>query len=65
MVSFCRYWLDLLPSDVFWNASDTGWAKSAWSSVFSPWIQGSCVFAHGMPRFDAEVILEVSHMKVV
>ncbi|XP_077305112.1 acyl-coenzyme A synthetase ACSM3, mitochondrial-like [Lithobates pipiens] len=53
-----RYWLDLLPSDVFWNASDTGWAKSAWSSVFSPWIQGSCVFAHGMPRFDAEVILE-------
>ncbi|XP_040212790.1 acyl-coenzyme A synthetase ACSM3, mitochondrial isoform X2 [Rana temporaria] len=53
-----RYWLDLLPSDVFWNASDTGWAKSAWSSVFSPWIQGSCVFAHSMPRFDAAVILE-------
>ncbi|XP_056391717.1 acyl-coenzyme A synthetase ACSM3, mitochondrial isoform X2 [Hyla sarda] len=53
-----KYWLDLTPSDVFWNTSDTGWAKSAWSSVFSPWIQGSCVFAHYMPRFDPTVILE-------
>ncbi|XP_073399152.1 acyl-coenzyme A synthetase ACSM3, mitochondrial-like isoform X2 [Dendrobates tinctorius] len=53
-----RYWLDLIPSDVFWNTSDTGWAKSAWSCVFSPWIQGSCVFAHYMPRFDPTVMLE-------
>ncbi|XP_069839907.1 acyl-coenzyme A synthetase ACSM3, mitochondrial-like isoform X2 [Dendropsophus ebraccatus] len=53
-----KYWLDLTPSDVFWNTSDTGWAKSAWSSVFAPWIQGSCVFAHYMPRFDPTVILE-------
>ncbi|XP_063790506.1 acyl-coenzyme A synthetase ACSM3, mitochondrial [Pseudophryne corroboree] len=53
-----RYWLDLTPSDVFWNTSDTGWAKSAWSSVFAPWIQGSCVFVHGTPRFDPVVILE-------
>ncbi|XP_040295799.1 acyl-coenzyme A synthetase ACSM3, mitochondrial [Bufo bufo] len=53
-----RYWLDLTPSDVFWNTSDTGWAKSAWSSVFAPWIQGTCVFAHYMPRFDPSVILE-------
>ncbi|XP_075174150.1 acyl-coenzyme A synthetase ACSM3, mitochondrial-like isoform X1 [Anomaloglossus baeobatrachus] len=53
-----KYWLDLTPSDVFWNTSDTGWAKSAWSSVFSPWIQGSCVFAHYMPRFDPIIMLE-------
>ncbi|KAG9466560.1 hypothetical protein GDO78_016413 [Eleutherodactylus coqui] len=53
-----RYWLDLTPSDVFWNSTDTGWAKSAWSSVFAPWIQGSCVFAHYMPRFDPTVFLE-------
>uniref|UniRef100_A0A8C5QTG8 medium-chain acyl-CoA ligase n=1 Tax=Leptobrachium leishanense TaxID=445787 RepID=A0A8C5QTG8_9ANUR len=53
-----KYWLDLIPSDVFWNTSDTGWAKSAWSSVFAPWIQGSCVFVHSMPRFDPKTVLQ-------
>ncbi|XP_053326752.1 acyl-coenzyme A synthetase ACSM3, mitochondrial-like isoform X2 [Spea bombifrons] len=53
-----KYWLDLLSSDIVWNTSDTGWAKSAWSSVFSPWIQGSCVFAHSIPRFDPGVVLQ-------
>ncbi|XP_007655769.2 acyl-coenzyme A synthetase ACSM3, mitochondrial isoform X2 [Ornithorhynchus anatinus] len=53
-----RYWLDLTPSDVMWNTSDTGWAKSAWSSFFAPWIQGACVFAHYMPRFEPSTILD-------
>ncbi|XP_064448827.1 acyl-coenzyme A synthetase ACSM3, mitochondrial isoform X2 [Mirounga angustirostris] len=53
-----RFWLDLTPSDVMWNTSDTGWAKSAWSSVFSPWIQGACVFAHYLPRFEPTSILQ-------
>ncbi len=22
-----------------WNIADTGWAKSAWSSLFAPWTQ--------------------------
>ncbi|KAI4559520.1 hypothetical protein MJG53_018046 [Ovis ammon polii x Ovis aries] len=54
-----RFWLDLTPLDVMWNTSDTGWAKSAWSSVFSPWIQGACVFAHYLPRFEPASILQV------
>ncbi|XP_072337748.1 acyl-coenzyme A synthetase ACSM3, mitochondrial-like isoform X2 [Scyliorhinus torazame] len=54
-----RDWLDLTPSDVIWNTSDTGWVKSAWSSIFSPWIQGSCAFAHEMPRFKPKAVLEV------
>lgn len=54
-----RYWLDLTDGDVFWNTSDTGWAKSAWSSVFAPWTQGACVFAHHMPRFDTNTVLQV------
>ncbi|XP_045141922.1 acyl-coenzyme A synthetase ACSM3, mitochondrial isoform X2 [Echinops telfairi] len=54
-----RFWLDLTPSDVMWNTSDTGWAKSAWSSVFSPWIQGACVFAHYLPRFEPTSIVQV------
>ncbi|KAL4835784.1 hypothetical protein H8958_005148 [Nasalis larvatus] len=53
-----RFWLDLTPSDVMWNTSDTGWAKSAWSSVFSPWIQGACVFAHHLPRFEPTSVLQ-------
>ncbi|XP_077173179.1 acyl-coenzyme A synthetase ACSM3, mitochondrial-like isoform X1 [Paroedura picta] len=53
-----RYWLDLTPQDLIWNTSDTGWAKSAWSSVFSPWSQGAGVFAHSMPRFEPESVLE-------
>ncbi|XP_045316383.1 acyl-coenzyme A synthetase ACSM3, mitochondrial isoform X3 [Leopardus geoffroyi] len=53
-----RFWLDLTPSDVIWNTSDTGWAKSAWSSIFSPWIQGACVFAHYLPRFEPTSIFQ-------
>eukprot|EP00079_Xenopus_tropicalis_P008693 XP_002932029.2 PREDICTED: acyl-coenzyme A synthetase ACSM3, mitochondrial [Xenopus tropicalis] len=53
-----KYWMDLTPTDIVWNMSDTGWAKSAWSSVFAPWIQGSCVFAHSMPRFDTNIVLK-------
>uniref|UniRef100_A0A8C3W299 medium-chain acyl-CoA ligase n=1 Tax=Catagonus wagneri TaxID=51154 RepID=A0A8C3W299_9CETA len=53
-----RFWLDLTPSDVMWNVSDTGWAKSAWSSVFSPWTQGACIFVHFLPRFEPASILQ-------
>ncbi|XP_043945440.1 acyl-coenzyme A synthetase ACSM3, mitochondrial-like [Protopterus annectens] len=53
-----KYWLDLTSSDVMWNTSDTGWAKSAWSSVFAPWSQGCCVFAYLMPRFDSKTVLQ-------
>ncbi|KAJ8284134.1 hypothetical protein COCON_G00029840 [Conger conger] len=53
-----RYWLDLTERDVFWNTSDTGWAKTAWSSVFAAWIQGACVFVHQMPRFETTTVLE-------
>ncbi|KAL0966478.1 hypothetical protein UPYG_G00295750 [Umbra pygmaea] len=53
-----RYWLDLTERDVLWNTSDTGWAKSAWSSVYAPWTQGACVFIHHMPRFNTHTVLE-------
>ncbi|KAL8175463.1 UNVERIFIED_CONTAM: Acyl-coenzyme A synthetase acsm4, mitochondrial [Gekko kuhli] len=47
-----RYWLDLKPSDILWNMSDTGWVKAAIGSVFAPWLRGSSVFIHHMPQFD-------------
>ncbi|XP_046361795.2 acyl-coenzyme A synthetase ACSM3, mitochondrial-like [Haliotis rufescens] len=54
-----RYFLHLTQKSVFWNMSDTGWAKSAWSSVFSPWISGSCVFVYNNPRFDPQETIKV------
>jgi len=60
-----KYWLDLTKDDVMWNISDTGWAKSAWSTVFGPWSQGSTVFIHGMPRFTpTEVLDTLAHFPV-
>jgi len=53
-----KYWLDLTKDDIMWNISDTGWAKSAWSTIFGPWSQGSTVFIHGMPRFTATEVLD-------
>uniref|UniRef100_A0A8B9NUD8 medium-chain acyl-CoA ligase n=1 Tax=Apteryx owenii TaxID=8824 RepID=A0A8B9NUD8_APTOW len=55
-----RYWMNLTPSDIMWNTSDTGWVKSAWGSVFAPWINGSCVFIHNMPQFKPAIVADVS-----
>ncbi|KAK3802047.1 hypothetical protein RRG08_064640 [Elysia crispata] len=52
-----RYMHQLKPQSVFWNLSDTGWAKSAWSNLFSPWSHGSCVFIHNSPKFDPVDVL--------
>jgi len=53
-----KYWLDLNNKDLMWSATDTGWAKSAWSAVFGPWSQGSGVFVHGMPKFTGDKVLD-------
>lgn len=54
-----RDWIGLLPDDLHWNLSDTGWAKAAWSSLFGPWSQGSAVFVQEPePKFDPRKMLE-------
>lgn len=51
-------WLDLKPEDVYWNLSDTGWAKAAWSSFYGPWHMGSCVFTvDARGKFDPVTVL--------
>ncbi|XP_032559407.1 acyl-coenzyme A synthetase ACSM4, mitochondrial-like isoform X3 [Chiroxiphia lanceolata] len=52
-----RYWMNLTPSDIMWNMSDTAWVKGAAGSIFGPWSQGTCVFVHAMPQFDPRGIL--------
>ncbi len=54
-----QYWLDLGPSDLHWNLSDTGWAKAAWSSFFGPWNCGATLFIHHSDTFDARRTLEL------
>ncbi len=52
------YWLGLKPGDVHLNISSPGWAKHAWSSVFTPWLAGATVFVLNQPRFSARALLE-------
>jgi acetyl-CoA synthetase len=52
------YWLGLLPGDVHLNISSPGWAKHAWSNVFSPWIAGAGALVLGHDRFSPEALFE-------
>ncbi|MGH8597643.1 MAG: AMP-binding protein [Gammaproteobacteria bacterium] len=54
-----HYWLDLKPSDLHWNLSDTGWAKAAWSSYFAPLNCGATLFVHHSETFDPKRTLDI------
>ena len=59
-----RFWQDLVPGDVFWGVSDTGWAKAAWSKLFGQWALGATVMAwnaQGKPDFDQMLGMIVNH----
>lgn len=50
-----KYWLDLRPSDLHWNLSDTGWAKAAYSNLFGPWHMGAALLiVDDRGKFDAK-----------
>src|SRR5271165_3100191 len=51
--------LGLLPGDVHLNISSPGWAKHAWSCLFTPWNAGATVFIANQPRFNARDMLAV------
>jgi acetyl-CoA synthetase len=52
------YWLGLLPGDVHLNVSSPGWAKHAWSNVFSPWIAGAGSLVLGHERFSPAALFD-------
>ncbi|WP_336671964.1 AMP-binding protein [Tsukamurella sp. USMM236] len=52
------YWIGLRPGDVHLNVSSPGWAKHAWSNVFTPWIAQACVFIYNYNRFDAAALMK-------
>jgi acetyl-CoA synthetase len=47
------YWLGLQPGDRHLNISSPGWAKHAWSCVFTPWLAEASAVVLNQPRFDA------------
>lgn len=54
-----QFWLGLEPEDLHWNLSDTGWAKTAYSGFFAPWIAGSTIFVrHHVGKFDPRDVLK-------
>ena len=53
------YWMGLRPGDVHLNISSPGWAKHAWSNVFTPWLAGATVLVFSYARFDPAELLAV------
>ncbi|GAA0637930.1 AMP-binding protein [Sporichthya brevicatena] len=53
------YWIGVQPGDVHLNISSPGWAKHAWSNLFTPWTAGACVMIYNYARFDAAALLAV------
>ncbi|MDN5858837.1 MAG: AMP-binding protein [Pseudonocardia sp.] len=53
------YWIGVEPGDVHLNISSPGWAKHAWSNVFTPWIAEACVLVMNYAKFDAQSVLAV------
>ncbi len=51
------FWIGLEPGDVHLNVASPGWAKHAWSNVFTPWIAEACVFIYNYDRFDATALM--------
>jgi len=55
-----KYWLDLHEDDLFWNLSETGWAKFSYSNLFGPWIMGAALFIQdARGKFSAIETLEM------
>ncbi|KAH8806072.1 hypothetical protein F5884DRAFT_801562 [Xylogone sp. PMI_703] len=56
-----KYWLQLEPGKVYWNLSEQGWAKAAWS-LFSAWNCGAALFIHDdRGSFDPIKTLDILH----
>ncbi|WP_461635825.1 AMP-binding protein [Glutamicibacter soli] len=51
------FWIGLEPGDVHLNVASPGWAKHAWSNLFTPWIAEATVFVYNYERFDATALM--------
>ncbi|WP_372699013.1 AMP-binding protein [Arthrobacter sp. JSM 101049] len=59
------YWIGLGPGDVHLNVASPGWAKHAWSNVFTPWIAEATVFIYNYDRFDPAALMDAMEAEKV
>src|SRR5215469_1527640 len=52
------YWIGIQPGDVHLNISSPGWAKHAWSNLFTPWNAGATILILNQSRFNADGLLK-------
>ncbi|KAH7403086.1 hypothetical protein BKA64DRAFT_440923 [Cadophora sp. MPI-SDFR-AT-0126] len=56
-----KHWLQLSPGKIYWNLSEQGWAKAAWS-FFGAWNCGATLFVHDdRTAFDPLRLLHILH----
>ena len=56
-----KHWLRLKPGQLYWNLSEQGWAKAAWS-FFGAWNCGAGLFVHDdREAFRAAQTLDILH----
>lgn len=56
-----KHWLRLQPGQLYWNLSEQGWAKAAWS-FFGAWNCGAGLFIHDdREAFSADKTLDILH----
>lgn len=56
-----KHWLRLSPGKLYWNLSEQGWAKAAWS-FFGAWNCGASLFVHDdRQAFNPRQTLEILH----
>lgn len=56
-----KHWLRLQPGSVYWNLSEQGWAKAAWS-FFGAWNLGAALFiCDDRGAFSPQRVLETLH----
>ncbi|KAL2357715.1 hypothetical protein BJ546DRAFT_324187 [Cryomyces antarcticus] len=56
-----KHWLRLSPGKLYWNLSEQGWAKAAWS-FFGTWNCGASLFVHDdRQSFSPTRLLDILH----
>lgn len=56
-----KHWLELKPGKLYWNLSEQGWAKAAWS-FFGTWNCGASLFIlDDRGAFNPKALLDVIH----
>lgn len=56
-----KHWLRLAPGKLYWNLSEQGWAKAAWS-FFGSWNCGAALFVHDdRSAFNGQTTVDMLH----